>query len=166
MKCNRWLVIRTIFATDCKNYRKHKNTMIWIGGVYSWQGIGTAQIILKGTAFIGLLNKFFSFDMHPGRSWNLISTYTESFKKIWTVNGETFLNMLTTRLMPQLEHDSADFVCQPDGAPCHYHRNVRKFLNETLPHRWIGRAVNNDQHLLTVLWPPRSPDLTPCDFFL
>ena len=35
--------------------------------------------------------------------------------------------------------------------------------NETLPHRWIGRAVNNDQHLL--LWPPRSPDLTPCDFF-
>ena len=32
-------------------------------------------------------------------------------------------------------------------------------------HRWIGRAVNND-HLLTVLWPPRSPDLTPCYFFL
>jgi len=81
-----------------------------------------------------------------------------------TVNGETFRNMLTTWLMPQLEHDSADFVYQLDGAPCHYHRNVRNFLNETLPHRWIGRAVNNDHHLL--LWPPRSPDLTPCDFFL
>ena len=52
-----------------------------------------------------------------------------------------------------------------DGAPCHYLRKVRNFLNETLPHRWIGRAVSNDQHLLTVLWPPRSPDLTPCDFF-
>ena len=38
--------------------------------------------------------------------------------------------------------------------------------SEALPHRWIGRAVNNDQHLLTVLWGPRSPDLTPCDFFL
>ena len=36
--------------------------------------------------------------------------------------------------------------------------------NETLLHRWIGRAVSNDQHFL--LWPPRSPDLTPCDFFL
>ena len=36
--------------------------------------------------------------------------------------------------------------------------------NETLPHRWIGRAVNNDLHLL--LWPPTSPDLTPCDFSL
>ena len=79
-----------------------------------------------------------------------------------TMNGETFRNMLTIWLMPQLEHDSADFVYQLDGAPCHYHCNVRNFLNETLPHRWIGRAVNNDQHLL--LWPPRSPDLTPCDF--
>jgi hypothetical protein len=81
-----------------------------------------------------------------------------------TVNGETFRSMLTTCLMPQLEHDSADFIYQLGGAPCHYHRNVRNFLNETLPHRRIGRAVNNDQHLL--LWPPRSPDLTPCDFFL
>ena len=80
-----------------------------------------------------------------------------------TVNGETFRNMLTTWLMPQLEHDSADFVYQLDGAPCHYYRNVRNFLYETLPHQWIGRAVNNDQHLL--LWPPRSPDLIPCDFF-
>ena len=79
-----------------------------------------------------------------------------------TVNGETFLNMLTTCLMPQPEHDSADFVYQLDGAPCHYHCNVRNFLNETLPHRWIGRAVNNDKRLL--LRPPRSPDLTHCDF--
>jgi len=76
-----------------------------------------------------------------------------------TVNGETFRNMLTTWLMPQMEHDSADFVYQLDGAPCHYHRNVRNLINETLPHRWFGRAVNNDQHLLP--WPPRSPDLTP-----
>ncbi|GFG33206.1 hypothetical protein Cfor_02512, partial [Coptotermes formosanus] len=30
--------------------------------------------------------------------------------------------------------------------------------------RWIGRAATGDNHLLP--WPPRSPDLTPCDFFL
>jgi hypothetical protein len=31
--------------------------------------------------------------------------------------------------------------------------------------RWIGRAaVNGDKNLLP--WAPRSPDLTPCDFFL
>ena len=36
-----------------------------------------------------------------------------------TMNGETFLNILTTWLMPQLEHDSTDFAYQLDGAPCH-----------------------------------------------
>lgn len=30
--------------------------------------------------------------------------------------------------------------------------------NETYPNRWIGR-------LGTILWPPRSPDLNPLDFF-
>ena len=29
--------------------------------------------------------------------------------------------------------------------------------------RWIGRGTANDDH---IPWPPRSPDLTPMDFFL
>jgi hypothetical protein len=33
-----------------------------------------------------------------------------------------------------------------------------------LPGRWIGRAFGNDQPLL--LWPAKSSDITPCDFFL
>jgi len=33
-----------------------------------------------------------------------------------------------------------------------------------LPGCWIGRASGNDLPLL--LWFPRSPDITPCDFFL
>ena len=37
-------------------------------------------------------------------------------------------------------------------------------MNENLPERWIGRAGNDDSVLLK--WPRRSPDLTPCDFFL
>ena len=42
---------------------------------------------------------------------------------------------------------------------------VRVILNRVLPQRWIGRAAaNGDKNLLP--WPPRSPDLTPCDFFL
>jgi hypothetical protein len=32
-----------------------------------------------------------------------------------------------------------------------------------VPQRWIGRTAANDQALLS--WPPRSPDLTPWDFF-
>ena len=37
-------------------------------------------------------------------------------------------------------------------------------LNRVLQQRWIGHAAKKDNHLLP--WPPRSPDLTPCDFFL
>jgi hypothetical protein len=35
---------------------------------------------------------------------------------------------------------------------------------DRLPQRWIGHAAAGDQELTR--WPPRSPDLTPCDFFL
>ncbi|ERL84253.1 hypothetical protein D910_01634 [Dendroctonus ponderosae] len=48
---------------------------------------------------------------------------------------------------------------QLDGAPPHYHFEVRQFLNANFQNRWIGR--NGFQNS-----PPRSPDLTPLDFFL
>ena len=50
------------------------------------------------------------------------------------------------------------------AATVHFHRNVRVLLNRVLQQRWIGRAAKGDNHLRP--WPPRSPDLTPCDFFL
>ncbi|EZA47748.1 hypothetical protein X777_15341, partial [Ooceraea biroi] len=37
--------------------------------------------------------------------------------------------------------------------------SVKDFLNIRYAHRWIGRGGY-------VAWPPRSPDLTPIDFFL
>ena len=37
-------------------------------------------------------------------------------------------------------------------------------LDLTLPHRWIGRAT--DHNTAIMYWPPKSPDLTPCDFHL
>ena len=57
-----------------------------------------------------------------------------------------------------------DFIFQQDRAPPHYHLDVRSHLNANLPGRWIERASHNDSPLLPS--PPRSPDLTPCDFFL
>jgi hypothetical protein len=45
------------------------------------------------------------------------------------------------------------------------HRRVRmKSYNATLLSRWIGRAGAADEEQMK--WPPRSPDLTPCDFLL
>ena len=48
---------------------------------------------------------------------------------------------------------------QQDGAPPYWGLIVRDFLNETFPNRWIGRNGSAP-------WPPRSPDITPLDFFL
>ena len=81
-----------------------------------------------------------------------------------TVTGAAFLDVLTEWLLPQLKEDSADFILRMDGAPPHFHRHVRKFLNQHLPQRWIGRGTDDDQILLA--WPPRSADGAPCDFFL
>ncbi|GBM70919.1 hypothetical protein AVEN_263592-1 [Araneus ventricosus] len=36
---------------------------------------------------------------------------------------------------------------------------VRDFLDENFPDRWCGRGE-------PIPWPPRSPDITPLDFFL
>ena len=72
-------------------------------------------------------------------------------------------SMLQNWLLPQISEDSEDFIFQQDGAPPHWHRNVRHFLNESLPQRSIGRVGKED--LALQFWPPRSPDLTPCDFF-
>ena len=71
--------------------------------------------------------------------------------------------MLQTWLFPQLKADSDNFVFQQDGAPPHWKLEVRGYLNGELPQRWIGRKGNGD--LAIHPWPPRSPDLTVCEFF-
>jgi len=81
-----------------------------------------------------------------------------------TVTDINYLDMLQLWLMPQLQEDSEEFIFQQDGAPPHFHFDVRAHVTANLPGRWIGRASHNDSPLLP--WPPRSPDLTPCDFFL
>lgn len=48
---------------------------------------------------------------------------------------------------------------QHDGAPPHTARVVTQYLDEIFPGRWIGRGG-------PILWPPRSPDLTPMDYSL
>ena len=46
-----------------------------------------------------------------------------------------------------------------DGAPPHFALTVREWLDNHFPGRWLGRRGPLE-------WPARSPDLTPCDFFL
>ena len=82
-----------------------------------------------------------------------------------TVDGETYLDMLENWLMDKLnKKESDDFIFQQHGAPPHWSLRVRQFLNTTLPDRWIARSGQDDHVIMP--WPPRSPDLTPCDFSL
>ena len=53
---------------------------------------------------------------------------------------------------------NGSLIFQQDGAPPQFSRHVRGFLNQHYQ-GWIGRAG-------TIAWPPRSPRLTPLDFYL
>jgi hypothetical protein len=81
-----------------------------------------------------------------------------------TVTGTSHLAMLTNWLFSQLDEDSDNYIYQQDGVLPHFHRKVHHYLNENLPHHWTGWAVITNLSFHT--WPPRLPDLTPCNFFL
>lgn len=76
-----------------------------------------------------------------------------------TISGIVYLDMLENFVMPQLEDLGENVIFQHDGAPAHWSLLVRSFLDQTMPERWIGRNG-------PIPWPPRSPDITPLDFFL
>lgn len=78
------------------------------------------------------------------------------------LTGQSYLEFLQNDLPNLLEEVPEElresYWLQNDGCPAHYAVSVRAFLNNTYPDRWIGR-------LGPILWPPRSPDLNPLDFF-
>jgi hypothetical protein len=83
------------------------------------------------------------------------------FFKDDTVNGENYLSMLQNFFRPEVRrlHKVRSIIFQQDGASPHFTIDVRQYLDHQFPHRWIGRGGPTG-------WGPRSPDLTPLDFFL
>jgi hypothetical protein len=82
-----------------------------------------------------------------------------------TVTGTTYLDMLKEWLFPQLQEGRIrrlHFAARRDSA-AHFHREVRRFLNEHLPRYWIGHSFQNTDLPLEEC-PARSPDIIPCDF--
>lgn len=79
------------------------------------------------------------------------------------LNGESYEEFLRNNLYMLLENVPIEYrrgmIFQHDGCPAHFRISVREWLNETFPQRWIGRGG-------PIPWPARSPDLTPCDFYL
>lgn len=77
------------------------------------------------------------------------------------LNAMVYLDMLKNDIIMSILDESGDFPAffQQDGAPPHYGTEVRQWLDQQFPGHWIGRRG-------PVEWPPRSPDLTPMDFYL
>uniref|UniRef100_A0A914Z2X2 Transposase n=1 Tax=Panagrolaimus superbus TaxID=310955 RepID=A0A914Z2X2_9BILA len=77
------------------------------------------------------------------------------------VNGQNYLAMLQQFYWPAIQNrpNIGVQIFQQDGAPPHWTLAVRAWLDATFPNRWIGR----DSPIMA--WPPRSPDLTPMDYF-
>ena len=77
------------------------------------------------------------------------------------VNGPVYLKLLQETVMPLIRRlfRYNDFYFQQDGAPPHFHADVRTYLDDNVTNRWLGRRGSTE-------FPPRSPDLTPLDFFL
>lgn len=79
------------------------------------------------------------------------------------LNAEGYLHFLRNVLNELLEDvplaNRREMWLLQDGAPAHSSIRVRRWLNNNFEGRWIGRYG-------PVLWPPRSPDLNACDFFL
>lgn len=79
------------------------------------------------------------------------------------VDGDGYRKFLNDELVNLLEEVPlelrANMWFQQDGHPAHTAKLTRELLNKKFGNRWIGLHGPRE-------WPPRSPDLTPLDFFL
>jgi len=89
--------------------------------------------------------------------WGIVGPYF--FEQI--INTERYMAMLQTFVIPELKRRrklSRTFF-QQDGATCHTSKTTLDFLRKSFGNRLIFRKTEFS-------WPPRSPDLSVCDFFL
>lgn len=78
-----------------------------------------------------------------------------------TVNGERYRELLTNFVRSELKKKKKlrRTWFQQDGAPCHTAKETMTVLKSMFGNRLISRTAS-------LAWPPRSPDLSVCDFFL
>lgn len=78
-----------------------------------------------------------------------------------TLDGEDYLHILQNHLVPYLKSHRicSRSIYQHDGAPPHIKGNVQEFLKSTFGEERLISRFNIHP------WPPRSPDLSPVDFW-
>jgi hypothetical protein len=79
-----------------------------------------------------------------------------------TVTGDSYRAIISEMFIPDILQKVGsinDLWFQQDGAPAHTANDTKAFLRSQFDERLISRGLHHE-------WPPRSPDLTPCDFYL
>ncbi|CAK1589781.1 unnamed protein product [Parnassius mnemosyne] len=79
-----------------------------------------------------------------------------------TVNSERYAEMISDFFRLELQNSpycNRNTWFQQDGATAHTANVAMSAVRELFPEKIISRNG-------TIPWPPRSPDLSPCDFFL
>lgn len=90
-----------------------------------------------------------------GRIWGY-HIYAEN------LNSDLYVRILEENVVRSLDDmplaQTPNIFFQNDGAPAHNARVVATLLNQNFRENWMG--TNGP-----IRWPPRSPDLTPLDYF-
>lgn len=79
-----------------------------------------------------------------------------------TVTADAYQAILSEFFIPDLHQQGGhptEVWFQQDGAPAHAAAGTLALLYSIFQHNMISRGCLNE-------WPPRSPDLSPCDFYL
>ena len=86
--------------------------------------------------------------------------FENELKEAVTVNGDRYRAMLNEFLFTKIEEeDIGNIWFQQDGAKCHTAKAILDVLRPVFEDRFISRRAD-------VVWPPRSCDLTPLDYYL
>ncbi|GFW78254.1 uncharacterized protein TNCV_137231 [Trichonephila clavipes] len=79
-----------------------------------------------------------------------------------SITGQRYASLLRNKIIPDLQarqcHSRIIFI--QDGAPPH----IKRYVTDVPKHHFTEERVIS--HQFRHLWPPRSPDLNPCDFWL
>ncbi|XP_071579661.1 uncharacterized protein [Temnothorax nylanderi] len=82
------------------------------------------------------------------------------------LNAHRYERLLVDEISPAIQNifpnNFEQIWFQHNGALPHFGAGPRRILNKVFPQRWIGRRNQNEGG---ESWPPRSPDLTPFDYY-
>ena len=92
-----------------------------------------------------------------GLTWHGVTKPIVVSREGLKVNAQNYERHLKRELFPAIKkvYPRDDWIFIQDGATSHTSNRVQRFLNETIPRRFIAK----DQ------WPPRSPDSNPLDYY-